>query len=391
MHSSIRVGRIAGIEIDLHYTWVFAVVLIAWSLAAGYFPTVLTDAGAGTYWVLGISAALLLFVSVLLHELSHSLVARSRELKVDSITLFIFGGVSNLQSEAITARDEFVVAVVGPLSSLVLAGVFWIVSQVLPSPSPFTVLFAYLALVNLLLGLFNLIPGFPLDGGRVLRSLIWGATGDLQRATLVAAYAGQAFGWLLIIWGFTRLLSGDFFGGLWTAFIGWFLNSAAESTRHEQVQRQTFQGVRVASIMDQSPTLAAPDLSVHDFVFDYVLQRGHRALPIVDNGRLVGIVTVGDAKKLTQDAWSTTPVATIMTPSPLKTISPDADVSVAVSLMAEGGLHQLPVIQDSVVVGLLSRGDIMRFMQLRQELHLPLQGISSGAAAQPANTVVRHY
>src|SRR5947207_14338893 len=233
MQSTIRIGRIAGIEIGLHYTWLFAVVLIAWSLSVGYFPSVLPALGAATYWALGILAALLLFVSVLLHELSHSLVARARGLQVDSITLFIFGGVSNLQSEALTARDEFLVAVVGPVSSLVLAGIFWLLSQGMAVSSAAAALFGYLALVNVLLGVFNLIPGFPLDGGRVFRSLVGGATGDMRRATVVAAYAGQAVGWLLILWGFVRLLSGDFFGGLWTAFIGWFLNNAAEATRHE--------------------------------------------------------------------------------------------------------------------------------------------------------------
>src|SRR5438067_839834 len=196
MQSSIRLGRVAGIEVGLHYTWLFAVILIAWSLAVGYFPSVVPALGAGTYWALGIAAALLLFISVLFHELSHSLVARSRGITVDSITLFLFGGVSNLRTEAVSARDEFLVAVVGPISSLVLAGIFWLVAQALPINSPAFALFSYLAFVNLLLGLFNLVPGFPLDGGRVLRSIVWGATGDMQRATVVAAYAGQAFGWL---------------------------------------------------------------------------------------------------------------------------------------------------------------------------------------------------
>lgn len=232
MQSSLRLGGLADIQIGVHYTWVFAVVLIAWSLAVGYFPGVVPGVGAGTYWALGIIAALLLFASVLVHELSHSLVARSRGLTVDSITLFIFGGVSNLSTEATSAGDEFLVAIVGPISSFVLAGVFWLLGQTLPSTGPLGAVVGYLAFINLLLGGFNLVPGFPLDGGRVLRSLVWGATGDLQRATLVASYAGQAFGWLLILWGLSRLLSGDLLGGLWTAFIGWFLNGAAESSRH---------------------------------------------------------------------------------------------------------------------------------------------------------------
>jgi Zn-dependent protease/CBS domain-containing protein len=386
MQSTIRIGRIAGIEIGLHYTWLFAVVLIAWSLAVGYFPTVISGVGATTYWALGIIAALLLFISVLLHELSHSLVARSRGMTVDSITLFIFGGVSNLRSEAVTARDEFLVAVVGPLSSIVLAGIFWLLGQAVPSSGALAALFGYLAFVNLLLGVFNLVPGFPLDGGRVFRAIVWGITGDLQRATMFAAYAGQAFGWLLIVWGFVRLLSGDFFGGLWTAFIGWFLNGAAESTRQDQLQRQTFRGVRVGSIMDPSPAVAPRNLSVHDFVFDNVLQRGHRSLPIVEDRRLIGIVTLGDAKHLPQDAWSITPLGTIMTAAPLKTVGPDADLGVAIALMAESGLHQLPVVQGDALVGLLGRADVMRYLQLRQELHVSSPGVSHTGTARPSPT-----
>jgi Zn-dependent protease/CBS domain-containing protein len=376
MRSSLQLGQLAGIKIGIHYTWLFAFVLIAWSLATGYFPSIVPSAGGVTYWALGASAALLLFASVLLHELTHSLVARSRGLKVDSISLFIFGGVSNLTSEATTPGDEFFVAVVGPVSSIVLAGIFWAFGQALPSASPIGAVVGYLAFINLLLGGFNLVPGFPLDGGRVLRSLVWGATGNLQRATEVASYAGQAVGWLLIVWGFARLLAGDFLGGVWTAFIGWFLNDAAESTRHEEAQRETLRGVPISSLVDQPPAVATAGLSVQDFVFEQVLQRGHRALPIVDHGRLVGIVTLGDAKKLPQEAWSTTPVARIMTAVPLKTVAPETGLGAAIGLMAESGLHQLPVLQDGRVVGLLSRADIVRFLQLRQELHLTTSGFS---------------
>src|SRR6266496_257782 len=206
--SSFRIGRVAGIAIGIHYTWLFAFLLITWSLAVGYFPAVVVGVSAGTHWLLGAIAALLLFGSVLLHELSHSLVARGRGLKVDSITLFIFGGVSNLSTEATSPGDEFLVAMVGPLSSFVLAGVFWLLGQSLSPSSPIGAVLGYLAFVNLLLGGFNLVPGFPLDGGRVLRSLVWAATGNMRRATLVASYAGQAVGWLLIISGLASLLGG---------------------------------------------------------------------------------------------------------------------------------------------------------------------------------------
>ena len=183
MQGSLKLGTLAGIDIRVHYTWFFAFILIAWSLALGYFPTANAGLGTGMYWVLGVISALLLFSSVLVHELGHSLVAGARGIRVDSITLFIFGGVSNITKEASTARDEFLIAVVGPLTSLVLAGLFWLIGQVLPAGTALSAVATYLAFTNLLLGAFNIVPGFPLDGGRVLRSILWGTTGDMGRAT----------------------------------------------------------------------------------------------------------------------------------------------------------------------------------------------------------------
>jgi Zn-dependent protease len=223
MKSSIRLGRAAGIDVGIHYTWLFAFALIAWSLAAGYFPSTAPALATTTYWLLGVAAALALFASVLIHEFSHSLVALARGLRVHSITLFIFGGVSNIAGEAERAIDEFLIAVVGPLSSFVLAGVFWAAGRTaVLDGTPLGAFIGYLASVHLILGLFNLVPGFPLDGGRVLRSILWASTGSLRRATQIASYVGQGFGFLLIFWGVSRLLGGDVFGGIWTAFIGWF-------------------------------------------------------------------------------------------------------------------------------------------------------------------------
>jgi Zn-dependent protease/predicted transcriptional regulator len=369
MPSSLPLFRVAGIQIGIHSSWILAFLLISWSLAVGYFPQAVPGLGAGTYWAIGVVAALLLFASVVVHELAHSLVARQRGLKVDSITLFIFGGVSNLTREPATPGDEFAISVVGPLSSLILAGLFWLLMQVLPALSPAGAVVGYLAFTNLLLGAFNLIPGFPLDGGRIFRSIVWGATGSLRRGTQVASYTGQAFGWLLIIWGLTRVFTGDLIGGIWTAFIGWFLNNAAESTRQEQTLRESVGGVTAADLMDTPPVVVAPDLNVQDFVMEQVMRRGQRALPVVDaSGRLVGIVSMTDARKLAHDAWPTTPVVQIMTPAPLITVAPADDVGAAIGLMGQKGLHQLPVVDDGRVVGLLNRDHVLRFIQMRHEL-----------------------
>ncbi len=377
MQGSLRLGTLAGIDIRVHYTWFFAFILIAWSLALGYFPTTNAGLGAGTYWVLGVVSALLLFGSVLVHELGHSLVAGARGIRVDSIILFIFGGVSNITKEASTARDEFLIAVVGPLTSLVLAGLFWLIGQVLPAGTALSAVATYLAFTNLLLGAFNI--------GRVLRSILWGTTGDMGRATRIASYVGQAVAFAMIAWGASRLLAGDLFGGLWTAFIGWFLNSGAESSRQQLTVHNALDGVPVTTVMDASPAVAEPALSVHDFVFEHTLRHGHRALPVVEGGRLVGIVSITDAKHLPHDAWATTPVGEVMTRMPLKTLAPEADLSAALELMVANGVHQLPIVRDGALLGMLSRSDVMRYMQLGAELNL--RG-SDGSNAAPAESLV---
>ena len=363
MQGSVKLGTLVGIDIRLHYTWLLAIFLIAWSLALGYFPMSGAALGPVTYWVLGLVAALLLFASVLVHEVGHSLVAGARGQRVDNITLFIFGGVSNITRERVTAKDEFLISVVGPLISFVLAGFFWLIGLLLPAASAPNAVAGYLAYANLLLGLFNVVPGFPLDGGRVLRSIVWGVTGDMARATQVASYVGQGVAFLLIGWGVLQVLSGDLFGGLWIGFIGWFLNSSAEGSRQEATVHRVLAGVPVTSVMDFSPVNLSTELTVGEFVLEHVLQHGHRALPVVDNGRLVGIMSVTDAKHLNQDAWATTHVGEVMTRMPLKMLSPDADIATALHLMVENGLHQLPIVRNGALVGVVSRADVMGYLQ----------------------------
>jgi Zn-dependent protease/CBS domain-containing protein len=384
MKSSIRLGRVAGIEVGIHYTWLFAFALIAWSLAAGFFPSTVPGLAAPTYWLLGIAAALGLFASVLIHEFSHSLMALARGLRVQSITLFIFGGVSTIVGEAERSLDEFLIAVVGPLSSFVLAAVFWAVGHLSAlDGTPLGAFLGYLASVNLILGVFNLVPGFPLDGGRVLRSIVWATSGSLRRATQVASYVGQGFGFLLIFWGVSRLLGGDIFGGLWTAFIGWFLNNGAESTRQQQALTEDLRGVGVAQVMEPQPAMAEPSMTVDEFVFDHVVRGGERALLVAEAGQLLGIVTITDAKQVPQELWAATPVRRIMTPMPLKTVPVEADLAAALQLMVQGTLNQVPVVQAGRVVGLLRRADMLRFLQLRDELHLA-GGRRPSVASTPA-------
>jgi Zn-dependent protease/CBS domain-containing protein len=386
MQGSFKLGTLAGIDIRLHYTWLLAFFLIAWSLALGYFPMAGDSAGPITSAILGAVAALLLFVSVLLHELGHSLVARGLGLRVDNITLFIFGGVSNITREPSSARDEFLISVVGPLVSLVLAGLFWALGLLLPSGSTASALVGYLASTNLLLGLFNIVPGFPLDGGRVLRSIVWAVTGDMARATRIASYVGQAVAFGLIGWGVLRLLSGDVGGGIWIAFIGWFLNSGAEASRLELTAQRSLARVPVISVMDRSLDHVSTDLTVSDFVIDHVLRRGQRALPVLDGGQLVGIVSVTDAKHLEQTAWPTTRVGEVMTRAPLHTLGQDANLADALQLMVDHGIHQVPIIQGGALVGMVTRAEVMRYMQSPSGLASQdsAEGVTSKAQSAPS-------
>jgi Zn-dependent protease/CBS domain-containing protein len=387
MQGSFKVGTIAGIDIRVHYTWFVAFLLIAWSLALGYFP--MAGQSPVANWVLGIVAALLLFVSVLLHELGHSLVAAARGIRVDNITLFIFGGVSSITREATTARDEFLIAVVGPLTSLALAAVFWAIGLLLPAGTAASAVTGYLAYTNLLLGLFNIIPGFPLDGGRVLRAIIWAATGNMQRATQIASYVGQAVAFLLIGWGAVRVLNGDISGGLWIGFIGWFLNSGAEASRKQLTVQSVLRGVPVTSAMQSSPEYVSPNLSVSEFVLEHALRRAQRALPVVESGQLVGIMSVTDAQHLSQDAWPTTRVGDVMTRTPLKTLGPDADLAAVMQVMVDNGIHQVPIVKDGVLIGMVTRADIMRSLHL-ETASSPAGSRQPEAAAPTPNPAPSH-
>ncbi len=369
MKGSFRLARIAGIDIGIHYSWILVFVLITWSLAAGYFPEVYPGWAMWTYWITAAVAALLLFVSVLLHELAHSLVAKSRGLPVKSITLFLLGGVSNLESEPEKPGVEFAVAIVGPLASVVLAGIFWAVDFFGLAPSgPVSATVEYLVAINVLLAAFNILPGFPLDGGRVLRSIIWGTTNDLKKATNIASVVGQVFGWLMIVGGVLMALTGNLLSGIWLAFIGWFLNGAAEASRRELEMRTMWLNVLVSSVMNERVETVDQTSSIENLVNEVYVKKGVRVAPVTEDGRLLGIITLSDIKRVPADEWRNTPVSSIMTRPPLQTIKPDDNMSTAVRMMAEHGLNQLPVVVENRIVGMLCRADIIRYVQIHYEL-----------------------
>jgi Zn-dependent protease/CBS domain-containing protein len=368
---SFRLFRIAGIDVGVHPSWLVIFGLVTWSLASGYYPIVLRGASPTLHWILGAVSALLLFAAVLIHELAHSLVARAQGLDARSITLFIFGGVSNIGGESPRPGVEFLVAIVGPLSSFAIAGLAWVGATAAPSGSAVEAVLFYLALVNGVLGLFNLIPGFPLDGGRVLRSLVWQATGSLRRATEVAGAAGTIVAYGFLVWGFVQVLNGNVLMGIWTAAIGWFLQSASAASVEQVRLEEALRGMRVAAIVRPDPTAVSPSLSVADLIEDYLLPQNRRAMPVADDGRLLGVVTLGDIRDVPPARRPTTPVESVMGGRDgLVTVTPASSLAAALEALGRGDYEQVPVVEDGRLVGMLTRADVLRQLQLREALGL---------------------
>ncbi len=370
MKGTIQLGKIAGIAIGLHYSWFIIAGLVTWSLARGFLPALNRDWTELTYWVTGVFGALLLFVSVLLHELAHSLVAKARGFEVGGITLFVLGGVSNLRADARHARDEFIIAAVGPASSLLLAAVFWVALLLIPDGprTPAIAVLMYLTLTNLLLAAFNMVPAFPLDGGRVLRSILWGATGNISMATRVAAWGGQIVGFLMIGYGLYQVFQDNAFGGVWLAVIGWFLQSVARASMKEhRVSSATrpdssLRRIGTAEAMQRFPQTIGPDATVYDAVYGGLWRYGLNALPVLQGGDLVGIVTLTNIRSVPTNLWPLRHVGEIMTRAPLKTAHPDDDLSVVIGLLERNPIGQVPIVEGGRLVGLISRADVIRHL-----------------------------
>jgi len=372
MPGSLRIGTIAGIDIFLHVSWLIILVLLTWSLATGWFATFYPGWSPFTYWVVSVLAALLLFASVLLHELAHSLVARQRGLPVKNITLFIFGGISNLEQEPTNAGVEFQMSLVGPLTSLLIGGLsFLLLVLIGRGSSPLAAILGYLAAANIVLGLFNLLPGFPLDGGRVFRSIIWKVSGSLSMATRAATLVGQAMAYLLILGGIWLLFRGNLLAGIWIGFLGWFLLTGAQSA-HAQFRLQTmFKGVSVGQVMNSSPVTVPANISLQKLVDEFLLPHGWRSAFVMQVDQLVGLITLSDIRHTPREQWGQTPVGHAMIPvERLHVVSPQQSIKEVVPLMVAQDVNQLAVIEEGRLVGVLSREDIMRSLQIRQSLGL---------------------
>jgi Zn-dependent protease/predicted transcriptional regulator len=363
--TSWRVGRIAGIEVRVDSSWVVIALLITYSMylrTSVLYPELSGGGAVG----LGILATVLFFGSVLVHELAHALVSQARGIRVQDITLFLFGGATRARVESRGPGDEFLIALVGPLTSGLLAGLFGIIAglggDVLSTPLVGT--FGYLAWTNLLLAGFNLVPGFPLDGGRLLRSAIWKATGSLARATRVASAAGQGVGWLLVAAGVAWLLAGDLAGGIWFAFIGWFLVQAARASYQELQLRAMLRGVEAEDVMAGDLLRIPPDLSLQDAVDDYFMRYDHGAFPVDEHGRTIGLLTMRGVRRVPREQWPTRRVRDQMVPlGDQVVVAPHARMDDVLGKLQDGEAGRVLVVQDGEVVGIITPTDLTRWLR----------------------------
>jgi Zn-dependent protease/CBS domain-containing protein len=363
--------KIAGIQITIDASWLVVFILVALSLSMGYFPRQFPGQSVSTYWVAGLLATLLFFGSILVHELAHALMARRAGIHTPEITLFIFGGVARLSAEARDAKTEFRIAIVGPLTSFALALLFWGLSQALETDQPSLpgAVLSYLTWINVALGVFNLIPGFPLDGGRVLRAFLWHRYGSLTVATRTASDIGKGFALVLMFFGGIQIFTGSLLGGLWLIFIGMFLRGMAEGGYQEVVLRQALAGVAVQDVMTQNVVRVPPDLSTSRLLSEYFLRYGYHGFPVAQNGKVSGVVSLEDVQHIPEDKRSTTTVEQIMQPlSDRTTIVPQAPLTDALSKMAHEGSGRLLVMQDAMLHGMITKTGLLRFLEIKRIL-----------------------
>ena len=372
----VTLFRLLGFEVKLDLSWIFLAVLVTWTLAAGYFPSAHPGLGTPAYWSMAVIGALGLFASIVLHELSHSVVARGYGMQIAGITLFIFGGVAEMREEPPSARAEFFMAIAGPIASLVLAGLFALLAGMTGGEtSAIGIVFGYLALINLILAVFNMVPAFPLDGGRALRAVLWGWKDDIRWATRITASMGFAFGLFLMALGLMSLLGGNVIGGLWWGLIGLFLAGAARASASQLETKATLAHERVAARMTRDPVTVTPDMELRDFA-ELALARGHRLYPVVSEGRLIGQIETRVLSGLARDRWPGMTVRDRMMPAgEMPHLGADATLADAMDLMTRTGRSRLLVTAGDGpplhLAGILVLRDILRVLELRAELHVP--------------------
>lgn len=368
----VKIFSLLGFEVRVDLSWIVLAVLVTWSLARGIFPDYFEDLPDRTYWFMGAAGALGLFLSIIFHELSHSLIARKFGIPMKGITLFIFGGVAEMTEEAPDAKAEFWMALVGPASSLLLSAIFFVISlygEGAKWPLPVTGVLLYLAWINVALAAFNMIPAFPLDGGRLLRAVLWGARKDLQWATRITSRLGSGFGLLLIALGLYSVIQGQFIGGIWWFLIGMFVRSAAQTSYQQLLTRKALEGERVSRFMVTNPVTVPPTISLQQLVDHYIYRHHFKMYPIVEDGRLTGCVTLRQLKEVPHDRWGTVTIREVARPcSPEMNIPPDTDALQALSIMNRTGSSRLMVVEGERLVGIIALKDLLQFLSLKLSL-----------------------
>jgi Zn-dependent protease/CBS domain-containing protein len=377
MKSQIKLGTVFGVELGLHYSWLVIALLITFSLVA-QFHSVNRSWSEGLVWGIAILTGALFFACLFAHELSHAMVAKARGIPIHKITLFLLGGVAQIEKEATDAKTEFWMAIAGPVTSAVLGLILFGLAEVsgwtpwVSPASPGIALLVWLGYINLALAAFNMIPGFPLDGGRVLRSILWWAMGNVERATRVAARVGQAIGVVFIGFGILQFFQGAGLGGLWLAFIGWFLLQAAGATYMQVEAGKLLRGLRVKDVMSNDCETVAPDVSLDSFVHGQLLRTGRRCFLVVEDARLLGMITPNEVRTVDAQAWANTSVRSVMRPSDkIHFVSRDLPAMEALEIMGREDVNQLPVLANGRVEGIVSRGHLMQVLRSRAELKVP--------------------
>jgi len=368
----IDLFKLFGFAVRLDMSWAIIVVLVTWSLAEGFFPSHYGGLSRVTYWGMGAAGALGLFGSIIFHELSHSLVARRYGLPIKGITLFIFGGVAEMDEEPPSPKAEFLMAMAGPIASVVLGLGFYGLYQVSKASGwskPVIGVIGYLGFINGLLAAFNLIPGFPLDGGRILRSILWGWKNNLRWATRIASKIGAGFGLVLILLGALNVLRGELVGGMWWVLIGLFLRNAATMSYQQLMVRKALEGEPVRRFMVSKPVTVSPSISIEQLVEDYIYKHHFKMYPVVEDSKLTGCITIQQVKGIPRSEWRQRTVGELAKPcSPDNTIHPEDDATKALSSMSRNRASRLMVVDGDRLVGIIALKDMLTFLSLKVEL-----------------------
>lgn len=376
MKTHIKLGKILGIEIGIHYSWLIIAVLITLSLG-GYFGQSHPEWGNGVIWAMAVGSAMMFFAAIVIHEMSHALVARSYDIPVKSITLFALGGVAQMEKDAESAKMEFWIGIVGPITSAVIGGLClgaaflmgWTFGA--DTSTPLMAVFVWLGYINIALAVFNMVPGFPMDGGRVMRAAIWAFVKDRERATKAASLIGQTIAFGFIIFGIIAFFRGSGIGGLWIAFIGWFLLTSARASYAQSEMTQAFAGLKVRDLMTTECARVDPRTNLQSLVDDNILKAGNRCFLVEENGELLGLVTPADVRSVERTMWPMKTVDDVMRPfEGLHTAAPEATIVEALETMGRADVNQLPVLEGGRLVGMISRDRILNYLVARKELDM---------------------